>query len=96
MPVCEDEADCAEALAKFFHEMGAEPTPQPKLSVTTELPAQPRRPRSSWSRAASRSDRSLRRPSTAGAAALRAVDDHPAALDHGPREVGAGPVRDLA
>ena len=25
MPVCEDEADCAEALATFFHEMGAEP-----------------------------------------------------------------------
>jgi L-ascorbate metabolism protein UlaG (beta-lactamase superfamily) len=34
MPVCEDDADCAEALAKFFHEMGGEPTPQPKLSVT--------------------------------------------------------------
>ena len=26
MPLCEDEADCAEALKKFFHEMGAEPT----------------------------------------------------------------------
>ena len=26
MPVCEDEADCDEALAKFFHEMGATPT----------------------------------------------------------------------
>ena len=39
MPVCEDEADCAEALAKFFHEMGAERTTQPKLSVTaTSLP----------------------------------------------------------
>ena len=34
MPVCEREADCAEALAKFFHEMGGEPTPQPKLAVT--------------------------------------------------------------
>lgn len=34
MPVCADEADCAEALAKFFHEMGGEPTPQPKLSVS--------------------------------------------------------------
>ncbi|MEZ0239621.1 MAG: MBL fold metallo-hydrolase [Chloroflexota bacterium] len=34
MPVCEDEADCAEALATFFHEMGGEPTPQPKLTVT--------------------------------------------------------------
>ena len=41
MPVCEDEADCAEALAKFFHEMGAEPVAQPKLSVTaTSLPAE--------------------------------------------------------
>lgn len=34
MPVCADEGDCTEALAKFFHEMGGEPTPQPKLSVT--------------------------------------------------------------
>ena len=34
MPVCPDEADCAEALAKFFHEMGGEPTPQSKLAVT--------------------------------------------------------------
>ena len=34
MPVCPDEADCAEALARFFHELGGEPTPQPKLSVS--------------------------------------------------------------
>jgi L-ascorbate metabolism protein UlaG (beta-lactamase superfamily) len=34
MPICEDEADCDEALAKFFHEMGGDPTPQPKLAVT--------------------------------------------------------------
>lgn len=34
MPVCEREADCAEAIAKFFHEMGGEPTPQAKLSVS--------------------------------------------------------------
>jgi L-ascorbate metabolism protein UlaG (beta-lactamase superfamily) len=34
MPVCDDEAACADALAKFFHEMGGEPTPQPKLSVS--------------------------------------------------------------
>ena len=41
MPLCDDEADCAEALAKFFHEMGAEPTTQPKLSVTiSSLPAE--------------------------------------------------------
>ncbi len=41
MPVCEDEADCAEAIARFFHEMGGEPTPQPKLSVTiSSLPAE--------------------------------------------------------
>jgi len=35
MPVCDDEADCAEALAKFFHEMGGEPLIQSKLSVTS-------------------------------------------------------------
>ena len=34
MPVCQDDADCTEALAKFFHEMGGEPTPQQKLSVS--------------------------------------------------------------
>jgi L-ascorbate metabolism protein UlaG (beta-lactamase superfamily) len=34
MPVCQEERDCAEALAKFFHEMGGEPSPQPKLAVT--------------------------------------------------------------
>jgi L-ascorbate metabolism protein UlaG (beta-lactamase superfamily) len=41
MPVCDDEADCAEALAKFFHEMGGEPLIQPKLSVTpSSLPTE--------------------------------------------------------
>ena len=41
MPVCPDEADCAEALAKFFHEMGGEPTPQAKLAVTiSTLPSE--------------------------------------------------------
>src|SRR5690349_6043003 len=35
MTLCEDDGDCAEALAKFFHEMGAEPVTQPKLSVTS-------------------------------------------------------------
>jgi hypothetical protein len=34
MPICADEADCAEALAKFFHEMGGEPTPQAKLAIS--------------------------------------------------------------
>ena len=34
MPVCDDDAACEEALKRFFHEMGAEPTTQPKLSVT--------------------------------------------------------------
>jgi L-ascorbate metabolism protein UlaG (beta-lactamase superfamily) len=34
MPVCEDERDCDEALAKFFHEMGGAPgPPQPKLQI---------------------------------------------------------------
>lgn len=41
MPLCDDEADCAEVLSKFFHEMGAEPVTQPKLSVTaTSLPTE--------------------------------------------------------
>jgi len=34
MPVCADEADCAEAVSKFFHEMGASSAPQQKLSVS--------------------------------------------------------------
>jgi L-ascorbate metabolism protein UlaG (beta-lactamase superfamily) len=34
MPVCEDEADCQDAMGKFLHEMGTEPTVQPRLSVT--------------------------------------------------------------
>jgi L-ascorbate metabolism protein UlaG (beta-lactamase superfamily) len=41
MPLCDDDADCAEALAKFFHEMGAEPTSQPKLSIAmSTLPSE--------------------------------------------------------
>jgi L-ascorbate metabolism protein UlaG (beta-lactamase superfamily) len=41
MPVCDDEAACAEALKRFFHEMGAEPVTQPKVSVTaTSLPVE--------------------------------------------------------
>lgn len=41
MPICDDDADCAEALAKFFHEMGGEPLIQPKLSVTpSSLPVE--------------------------------------------------------
>jgi L-ascorbate metabolism protein UlaG (beta-lactamase superfamily) len=34
MPVCEDEASCEDELRRFLHEMGAEPTPQARLSVT--------------------------------------------------------------
>jgi len=35
MPVCEDDRECDEALAKFLHEMGAkDATPQPKLTIT--------------------------------------------------------------
>ena len=34
MPLCDEEADCADVLKRFVHEMGAEPTTQPKLSVT--------------------------------------------------------------
>jgi len=41
MPVCEDDAACDEALARFFHEMGSQPVAQPKLSVTaSSLPAE--------------------------------------------------------
>src|SRR6185312_2175151 len=31
MPLDEDAPDMTEALAKFFHEMGGDPTPQPRL-----------------------------------------------------------------
>jgi len=41
MPLREDDADCREAVAKFFHEMGGEPAPQPKLAVTiSSLPTE--------------------------------------------------------
>ncbi|HEX5589628.1 MAG TPA: MBL fold metallo-hydrolase [Candidatus Limnocylindrales bacterium] len=41
MPVCAEEADCEEAIATFFHEMGGEPTPQSKLSVSiSTLPSE--------------------------------------------------------
>ncbi|MCI0345608.1 MAG: MBL fold metallo-hydrolase [Chloroflexi bacterium] len=41
MPVCDDEAACAEPLERFFHEMGGEATPQQKLSVSiSTLPAE--------------------------------------------------------
>jgi L-ascorbate metabolism protein UlaG (beta-lactamase superfamily) len=41
MPVCENEPDCDDALARFFHEMGGSPAAQPKLAVTISgLPAE--------------------------------------------------------
>jgi L-ascorbate metabolism protein UlaG (beta-lactamase superfamily) len=41
MPLDEDSAETKEAVATFFHEMGGEPAPQPKLSVTiSQLPAE--------------------------------------------------------
>jgi len=41
MPLDEDAPDTREALAKFFHEMGAQPTVQPKLQIaTSSLPAE--------------------------------------------------------
>jgi len=41
MTLCDDDGDCAEALKKFFHEMGAEPVSQPKVSVTSSsLPSE--------------------------------------------------------
>ena len=90
MPLCEDEADCAEALAKFFHEMGAEPTTQPKLSVTLLEPAGRRRRWSCSSRAASRSDRGA----GAGRGHGRSRTTRPA-LDDGADEVRGRPVGDL-
>jgi len=42
MPVCEDEADCEEAVAKFVHEMGGTAgPPQAKLTITiSSLPSE--------------------------------------------------------
>jgi L-ascorbate metabolism protein UlaG (beta-lactamase superfamily) len=41
MPVCANESDCDDALARFFHEMGGAPVAQPKLAVTISgLPAE--------------------------------------------------------
>src|SRR4029453_16593163 len=41
MPLEEESRETDEALAKFFHEMGGEPTPQPRLSGTiSSLPAE--------------------------------------------------------
>jgi L-ascorbate metabolism protein UlaG (beta-lactamase superfamily) len=42
MPLDDEAAETREALAKFFHEMGGDTTPQPKLSVThSALPLEP-------------------------------------------------------
>src|SRR4029078_12823346 len=38
MPLDEDAPETAEALAKFFHEMGGDPTPQPRLSGSISAP----------------------------------------------------------
>lgn len=41
MPLDDESRESREAVAKFFHEMGGEPTPQPKLAVTiSQLPAE--------------------------------------------------------
>jgi L-ascorbate metabolism protein UlaG (beta-lactamase superfamily) len=41
MPLDDESAETQESLAKFFHEMGGDPAPQPKLSVTiSTLPAE--------------------------------------------------------
>jgi L-ascorbate metabolism protein UlaG (beta-lactamase superfamily) len=41
MPLEDETPEMGDALAKFFHEMGGEPTPQPRLSVTiSSLPAE--------------------------------------------------------
>src|SRR6476659_8251307 len=42
MPLDDEAAETREALAKFFHEMGGDPTPQSKLAVTIAgLPLEP-------------------------------------------------------
>ncbi len=42
MPLDDETTETRDALAKFFHEMGGDPTPQPKLSVThSGLPLEP-------------------------------------------------------
>ncbi len=41
MAVCEEDRDCDMALAKFFHEMGGTPVPQPRLSIApSSLPVE--------------------------------------------------------
>lgn len=35
MPLDEESSETREAVAKFFHEMGGDPTPQPKLSIAS-------------------------------------------------------------
>lgn len=35
MPLDDESSETREAVAKFFHEMGGDPTPQPKLSITS-------------------------------------------------------------
>ena len=41
MPLDEETGASRDALATFFHEMGSQPTPQPKLSITISgLPAE--------------------------------------------------------
>ena len=63
MPICDDDAECAEALKRFFHEMGAEADDPAEAVGDGDQPARPRRPPSCWSRAASRSDPGPGRPS---------------------------------
>jgi L-ascorbate metabolism protein UlaG (beta-lactamase superfamily) len=41
MPLREDDDDCRDALDRFFHEMGGEASPQPKLAVSaSSLPSE--------------------------------------------------------
>jgi L-ascorbate metabolism protein UlaG (beta-lactamase superfamily) len=37
MPLDEESTETRDAVAKFFHEMGGDPTPQPKLSITISV-----------------------------------------------------------
>ena len=89
MPLCEDEADCAEALAKFFHEMGAEPvTPAEAVGDRHEPAGRDDDRPAGVARQAGLT--------AAGSRDRRSLEDDPPALDHRPDEVRARPVRDLA
>ena len=89
MPICDDDADCADALKRFFHEMGAEAIDPAEAVGDRDEP--PGRDDDGPARVARQAG--LTRPRTPPGSAP--VEDDPPALDDGPRQVGGRPVRDL-